>query len=144
MPPVLGWAAMTGAVPAQALLLFLIIFAWTPPHFWSLALFRGEDYRRAGLPMLPVTHGEDYTRLHVFFYTLLLSAVTGLPVLVGLCGWIYALSAFGLNAIYIAKAFLLWRRPSVEGARSAFAWSILYLTLLFASMLLDHGLPIPF
>ena len=143
MPPVLGWAAMTGQVAPQALLLFLIIFAWTPPHFWSLALYRGDDYRRAGLPMLPVTHGEDYTRLHVLLYTLLLSAVTGLPVLVGMSGWVYALAALGLNARFIGKAYWLWRRPSIAGARSTFAWSISYLTLLFAALLVDHRLMIP-
>ncbi len=140
MPPVLGWAAMTGGVGHEALLLFLIIFAWTPPHFWSLALYRRNDYARAGLPMLPVTHGEDYTRLHILFYTVLLAAVTGLPVATGMCGPLYTLIAVGLNAVFLGFAWRLFRNYSDALARRTFAWSILYLSLLFAALLADHWL----
>lgn len=138
MPPVLGWAAMTGGVGHEALLLFLVIYAWTPPHFWSLALYRRHEYARAGLPMLPVTHGEHYTRLHILFYTLLLAAVTGLPLATGMSGLLYAAVAVGLNAIFLAHAWRLFRRYSDDLARRTFAWSILYLSLLFAALLLDH------
>ena len=138
MPPLLGWAAMTGQVGHEALLLFLIVFAWTPPHFWSLALYRKDDYARAGLPMLPVTHGERYTCLHILFYTLLLAAVTLLPVATGMCGGLYALAALWLNALFIGHAWRLYRDYSPERARRAFAWSILYLSLLFAALLVDH------
>lgn len=143
MPPVLGWAAMTGAVNHEALLLFLIIYAWTPPHFWSLALYRRNDYARAGLPMLPVTHGEAYTRLHILFYTLLLAAVTGLPLATGMSGGFYAVAAVALNGIFLTYAWRLFRHYSDDLARRTFAWSILYLSLLFAALLLDHWLPIP-
>lgn len=142
MPPVLGWAAMTGAVNHEALLLFLIIYAWTPPHFWSLALYRRNDYARAGLPMLPVTHGENYTRLHILFYTLLLAAVTGLPVATGMSGGLYAVAAVGLNGVFLTYAWRLFRHYSDALARRTFAWSILYLSLLFAALLLDHWLPV--
>ena len=138
MPPVLGWAAMTGGINHEALLLFLIIFAWTPPHFWSLALYRRTEYARAGLPMLPVTHGEAYTRLHILFYTLLLAAVTGLPLATGMSGGLYAVAALGLNAVFLAYAWRLFRHYSDALARRTFAWSILYLSLLFAALLLDH------
>lgn len=138
MPPVLGWAAMSGGVGHEALLLFLIIFAWTPPHFWSLALYRRTEYARAGLPMLPVTHGEYYTRLHILFYTLLLAAVTGLPLATGMSGGLYAVMAAGLNGIFLAHAWRLFRHYSDALARRTFAWSILYLSLLFAALLLDH------
>jgi len=142
MPPVLGWAAMTGSVDHQALLLFLIIFAWTPPHFWSLALYRRTEYARAGLPMLPVTHGEHYTRLHILFYTLLLAAVTGLPLATGMSGLLYSVVAVVLNAVYLGYAWRLYRRYSDDLAKRAFAWSILYLSLLFAALLLDHWFPV--
>ncbi|NTV94767.1 MAG: protoheme IX farnesyltransferase, partial [Thiobacillus sp.] len=140
MPPLLGWAAMTGQVGPEALLLFLIVYAWTPPHFWSLALYRKEDYARAGLPMLPVTHGEDYTRLHILFYTLLLAAVTALPVAVGMSGGLYAAAALVLNAVFLAYAWRLWRDGDAAMARRAFAWSIRYLGWLFAALLVDHWL----
>jgi protoheme IX farnesyltransferase len=141
MPPVLGWAAMTGTVNHEALLLFLIIFAWTPPHFWSLALYRRNDYARSGLPMLPLTHGEAYTRLHILLYTLLLTAVTGLPLATGMSGTLYAIFAASLDGMFLAYAWRLYRHYSDALARRTFAWSILYLSLLFSALLLDHWLP---
>ena len=140
MPPVLGWAAMRGEVGYEALLLCLIIFLWTPPHFWALALYRTEDYRKAGLPMLPVTHGSEFTRLHVFLYTLILLAATLLPYLTGMSGWIYLLSALVLGLIFCTYAFVLWRSYSDLLARKTFWFSIWYLSLLFAALLLDHYL----
>jgi protoheme IX farnesyltransferase len=141
MPPVLGWAAMTGHADANAWLLCLIIFLWTPPHFWALALYRTEDYRKAGLPMLPVTHGPDFTKLHVFLYTLVLFAGTLLPFVSGLSGWFYLASAVILGALFSAYAFKLWRHYSDELARRTFRFSILYLSLLFAALLVDHYIP---
>jgi protoheme IX farnesyltransferase len=138
MPPVLGWTAATGEVSHDALLLFLIIFAWTPPHFWALALYRKDEYARAGLPMLPVTHGEKFTRLHVLFYTLILLAVSVLPVTTGMSGWIYLVVALALGVIFIAHGWGLWRDYSDALARRTFRYSIWYLSLLFAAMLLDH------
>jgi protoheme IX farnesyltransferase len=138
MPPVLGWAAMRGEASADAWLLCLIIFLWTPPHFWALALYRTEDYRRAGLPMLPVTHGPDFTRLHVFLYTLLLFAATLLPFVSGLSGLLYLGCAVVLGAMFSGYAFKLWRAYSDELARRTFRFSILYLSLLFAALLVDH------
>ncbi|MGQ5523561.1 heme o synthase [Chitinimonas sp. PSY-7] len=143
MPPILGWAAVTGTVSHDALILFLIIFAWTPPHFWALALYRREEYAKAGLPMLPVTHGEAFTRLHVLLYTLILTAVTLLPVATGMSGWIYLLAAVVLDVIFLVYAWRIWRNYSDALARSAFRYSILYLSLLFAALLLDHYLPFP-
>ncbi|PHV11616.1 heme o synthase [Chitinimonas sp. BJB300] len=143
MPPILGWAAVTGTVSHDALILFLIIFTWTPPHFWALALYRREEYAKAGLPMLPVTHGEAFTRLHVLLYTLILTAVTLLPVATGMAGWIYLLAALVLDAVFLAYAWRIWRKYSDALARSAFRYSILYLSLLFAALLLDHYLPYP-
>jgi protoheme IX farnesyltransferase len=140
MPPVLGWAAMTGEVSAQSLLLCLIIFLWTPPHFWALALYRVEDYRRSGLPMLPVTHGSEFTRLHVFLYTLVLFAATLLPVLIGMSGWIYLLAAVVLGVWLCALAWKLWRHYSDALARRTFWFSIWHLAGLFAALLLDHYL----
>ncbi|MBT9566906.1 MAG: protoheme IX farnesyltransferase [Thiobacillus sp.] len=143
MPPVLGWAAATGEIHHDALLLFLIIFAWTPPHFWALALYRREEYAKAGLPMLPVTHGEAYTRLHVLLYTLLLFAVTMLPVGTGMGGWIYLVSALLLGARFIHYGWRLHRAYSDELAKETFRFSIWYLSLLFAAMLVDHYVPLP-
>ena len=140
MPPVLGWAAMTGDVGPEALILFLIIFLWTPPHFWALALYRAEDYRRSGLPMLPVTHGSEFTRLHVFLYTLVLFAATLLPFISGMSGWFYLASAIVLGALFIAYAWKLWRGYSDALARKTFRFSILHLSLLFAALLVDHYL----
>ncbi len=140
MPPVLGWAAITGEVSADACLLFLIIFAWTPPHFWALALYRTQDYARAGLPMLPVTHGQAFTRLHVLLYTLILVAVTLLPFATGMSGWLYLVAVAALDLVFLAYAWLLWRDYSDALARRTFRYSILYLFLLFAALLADHYL----
>jgi heme o synthase len=140
MPPVLGWAAVTGEVSADALILFLIIFAWTPPHFWALALYRTEDYARAGLPMLPVTHGSEYTRLSVLLYTLILFGVTLLPFATRMSGWIYLASAVVLGGGFIAHAWRLYRNYSDPLARKTFRFSILYLFMLFAALLVDHYL----
>ncbi len=140
MPPVLGWAALRGEVGPEALMLCLIIFLWTPPHFWALALYRVEDYRRAGLPMLPVTHGNEFTRLQVLLYTFVLFAATLLPFVFGMSGVIYLVSAVLLGAGFIAYAWKLWRHYSDTLARSTFRFSILHLSLLFAALLLDHYL----
>ncbi|MFT3735946.1 MAG: heme o synthase [Rhodocyclaceae bacterium] len=140
MPPVLGWAAITGDVSADACLLFLIIFAWTPPHFWALALYRTKEYAAAGLPMLPVTHGAEFTRLQVLLYTFILTAVTLLPFVTQMSGWIYLTSAIVLNAIFIAYAWRLLREYSDELAKRTFRFSILYLSLIFAALLVDHYL----
>lgn len=140
MPPVLGWAAMRGDAGPEAWLLCLIIFLWTPPHFWALALYRAEDYRAAGLPMLPITHGAELTRLHVFLYTLILFAGTLLPFIYGMSGWLYLVSAVLLGAGFIAYAFKLWRNYSDALARQTFRFSIWHLSLLFAALLLDHYL----
>jgi protoheme IX farnesyltransferase len=140
MPPVLGWAAMTGEVGTEALLLALIIFAWTPPHFWALALYRVEDYRRAGLPMLPVTHGNEFTRLQVLLYTFVLFAATLLPFTYRMSGWIYLAAALVLGGLFIAYAWRLWRTYSDALARRTFRFSIWHLSLLFAALLLDHWL----
>lgn len=143
MPPVLGWAAMTNAVTAEALVLFLIIFLWTPPHFWALALYRVEDYRQSGLPMLPVTHGSAFTRLHILLYTLILLAACLLPYLLHMSGWLYLLAALVLNAGFIAHAWRLWRSYSEQQARKTFRFSLIHLSLLFAAMLVDHYLVRP-
>lgn len=140
MPPVLGWAAMTGEVGPEAMILCLIIFLWTPPHFWALALYRAEDYRRAGLPMLPITHGPEFTRLQVLLYTLVLFAATLLPFVQGMSGWLYFVSAIVLGARFIQLAFQLWRRYSDALARRTFRFSIWHLSLLFAALLADHYL----
>jgi heme o synthase len=138
MPPVLGWAAVTGDVSYQALLLFLIIFAWTPPHFWSLALYRKHEYTNAGVPMLPVTHGDKFTRLHVLLYTLILVAVTLLPFATHMSGLIYVAAAIALDAVFLYYAIRIYRDYSDRLAYSTFRFSILYLTLLFAALLIDH------
>jgi heme o synthase len=138
MPPVLGWAAMRNDVGPEALMLCLIIFLWTPPHFWALALYRAEDYRKSGLPMLPITHGAEFTRLQVLLYTLVLFAATLLPFTYRMSGWIYLISAFVLGLVFIAYAFQLWRDYSDALARRTFRFSILYLSLLFSALLLDH------
>ncbi len=140
MPPVLGWAAIRGDVGAEALILCLIIFLWTPPHFWALALYRAEDYRKAGLPMLPVTHGAAFTQLHVFLYTLVLFAATLLPVISGMSGSIYLVSAVALGVGFTGYAWKLWRNYSDALARKTFRFSIWHLMLLFAALLVDHYL----
>jgi len=138
MPPVLGWAAVTGSVATEALLLFLIIFAWTPPHFWALALYRTEDFAKAGLPMLPVTHGHRFTRLYVLLYTLVLFASALLPFAYGMSGWIYLAAAVALNGVFVAYAVRLYVRYTDALARRTFRYSIAYLALLFAALLVDH------
>jgi heme o synthase len=138
MPPVLGWAAVTGEISHDALLLFLIIFAWTPPHFWSLALYRKHEYAKAGIPMLPVTHGDRFTRLHVLLYTLILIAVSLLPFTTTMSGWPYLLSACALGGIYLYYAVRIYVDYSDRLAQRAFRYSIIYLAALFAALLLDH------
>ena len=142
MPPVLGWAAMTGQVGPEALILFLIIFIWTPPHFWALALDRVEDYRKSGLPMLPVTHGSEFTRLQILLYTFVLLAACLLPFVHGMSGWFYLAAAVVLNAGFIAYAWLLWRGYSDALARKTFRFSLIHLSLLFAALLVDHYLKV--
>jgi len=141
MPPALGWAAATGSVPLQAWLLVLIIFLWTPPHFWALAMARRDDYARSGLPMLPVTHGMAYTGMCVWRYSLLLAAGAALPWAVGMSGLPYLGAAAVLNAVFLRYGWLVHKRYTDEIARKAFAWSIVYLALLFAALLVDHYLP---
>ncbi len=138
MPPVLGWAAVTGDVPFQALLLFLIIFAWTPPHFWALALYRKNEYAKAGVPMLPVTHGDEFTRLHVLLYTVILIAVTLLPFATRMSGVFYLVSVLLLDAVFLYYAIRIYRDYSDRLAQTTFRYSILYLMLLFTALLLDH------
>jgi protoheme IX farnesyltransferase len=138
MPPVLGWAAVTADVSPEALLLFLIIFAWTPPHFWALALYRTEDFAKAGLPMLPVTHGQRFTRLYVLLYTLVLFASSLLPFAYGMSGSIYLAAALTLSGVFVAYAVRLYVAYSDALARRTFRYSIAYLALLFAALLVDH------
>jgi heme o synthase len=140
MPPVLGWAAMTGDVGPPALILFLIIFLWTPPHFWALALYRVEDYRKSGLPMLPVTHGNEFTRLQIFLYTLVLFAACLMPFAYGMSSWLYLAVAVALSFGFSWYGFRLWRRYSDELARETFRFSLVHLSVLFAALLVDHYL----
>lgn len=140
MPPVLGWAAMAGNVGPEALILFLIIFLWTPPHFWALALYRVEDYRKSGLPMLPVTHGNEFTQLMVLLYTFILLAACLLPFVYGMSSWLYLVVAVVLNAGFILHAWYLWRDYSDLLARKTFRFSLIHLSLLFAALLIDHYL----
>jgi protoheme IX farnesyltransferase len=129
---------VTGAVPGDAWILVLIIFVWTPPHFWALALYRRKDYENAGLPMLPVTHGEAYTRLHILLYTVILFAVTLMPFISGMSGIVYLASAVLLGAVFLAYAWKIYREYSDDLARKTFRYSIVYLSLLFAALLIDH------
>ena len=140
MPPVLGWTAVTGDVSAYALLLFLIIFTWTPPHFWALALYRTDDYAKAGLPMLPVTHGAKFTRLHVLLYTIILFACTLLPFATGMSGIVYLVAALALGIRFLHHAIRIYIDYSDPLAQKTFRFSIAYLALLFAAMLVDHYL----
>jgi len=142
MPPLLGWAAITGDVTFQPLLLFVIIFAWTPPHFWALALYRRNEYARAGVPMLPVTHGEAFTRLHLLLYTLLLVAATLLPFATGMAGFFYLGSALVLDGVFIGYALMIWRRYSDALAKRTFGYSIFFLAMIFAALMVDHYLPL--
>jgi protoheme IX farnesyltransferase len=137
-PPVLGWAAVTNSVDANALLLFLIIFTWTPPHFWALAIARKDEYARVGIPMLPVTHGVPFTRLQILLYTVLLALVTLLPFLTGMSGFIYLVAALLLNGAFLRLAWRLQRAPQDELAMRVFGFSITYLCLLFGALLVDH------
>ena len=143
MPPVLGWAAVTGEVSADALLLFLIIFTWTPPHFWALALYRKNEYAKAGMPMLPVTHGDQFTQLHVLLYTIIMSAATFLPVASGMGGLVYLCATIVLDGVFLYYAYQIWRNYSEALAKRTFAYSILYLSLLFAALLVDHYFNVP-
>ena len=140
MPPVLGWAAMTGDVGPEALILFLIIFLWTPPHFWALALYRVEDYRKSGLPMLPVTHGNEFTRLQILLYTWVLLAACLMPFIYRMSGWFYLVSALILNLMFCFYGWALWREYSDALARKTFRFSLIHLSLLFAALLIDHYL----
>jgi protoheme IX farnesyltransferase len=140
MPPVLGWAAMTGGVGPEALILFLIIFLWTPPHFWALALYRVEEYRKSGLPMLPVTHGSEFTRLQIFLYTLVLFAACLLPFVYGMSSWLYLVVAVGLSLGFCGYGACLLRRYSDALSRKTFRFSLIHLSALFAALLLDHYL----
>lgn len=140
MPPALGWAAIADSVPAEAWLLVLIIFVWTPPHFWALALYRSHDYARAGLPMLPVTHGQQFTRLHILLYSVALLATTLLPYIVQMNGWLYLASAVALGVMFIYYSWKLYKHYSDELSRKLFRFSIMYLSLLFLALLIDHWL----
>jgi heme o synthase len=140
MPPVLGWAAMTGDVGPEALILFLIIFLWTPPHFWALALYRVEEYRKSGLPMLPVTHGSEFTRLQIFLYTLVLFAACLLPFVQGMSSWLYLAVAVVLSVGFCWYALRLMRNYSDALARETFRYSLIHLSVLFAALLIDHYL----
>jgi protoheme IX farnesyltransferase len=137
-PPVLGWTAVTGEVSADALLLFLIIFCWTPPHFWALALYRRNEYASAGVPMLPVTHGNRFTRLHILLYTVLLAAVSIMPFATQMSGWVYLVGAVILNGQFVLYAVRLYLSYSDALSRRTFVFSIQYLAMLFALMLIDH------
>ena len=143
IPPILGWTAVTGALHPYALQLCLIIFVWTPPHFWALAIFRRDDYARAEIPMLPVTHGVVFTRWHILFYTILLTLVTLLPALTGMSGWIYLAGAAGLDMVFLWYAVRLLNPPDELYAMKVFKYSIWYLMLLFAFLLVDHWLVHP-
>jgi len=138
MPPVLGWAAVTGSVGAEALILFLIIFIWTPPHFWSLALYRTNDFAKAGLPMLPVTHGRRYTQLQIVLYTCALVAVSLLPYAIRMSGILYLAAALGLGMVFLGYTVRLYRAYSDALARATFKYSIYYLAALFSALLIDH------
>jgi heme o synthase len=138
MPPVLGWAAIANDIAPMAWVLVLIIFLWTPPHFWALALYRVEDYKKSGLPMLPVTHGSQFTRLQMVLYTVLTVAATMIPIAIGASRWIYGVSALALGAAFLGYVIALYRNYSDVLAKKTFKFSILYLMLLFAALLIDH------
>jgi len=138
MPPALGWAAVANDVPMEAWILVLIIFVWTPPHFWALALYRRDDYAKSGLPMLPVTHGIQFTQFHIWLYTIILVATTMLPFAVQMSGLIYLASAIVLGGIFLWYAWQVYRHYTDLIARKTFAYSIIYLSLLFAALLVDH------
>jgi protoheme IX farnesyltransferase len=141
-PPLLGWTAVTGSVDPGALLLFLIIFTWTPPHFWALAIHRADDYKKVGMPMLPVTHGKDYTRLQILLYTVLLFVVTLLPFSYGMSGWLYLVGAVALNLMFMVYAVRLYHDDNEKLPMKTFGFSIVYLMILFALLLVDHYVPL--
>lgn len=140
MPPLLGWAAVTGTVEPGALILVLIIFAWTPPHFWALAIHRKDEYAKTGIPMLPVTHGEHLTKLHIILYTVIMILVTLLPYLIGMSGPLYLLAAIVLGLAFLGWSLLLLLRPKPSTAMDTFRYSIVYLMVLFVVLLVDHYL----
>ena len=140
MPPVLGWTAVSNQVAPEALILFLIIFAWTPPHFWALALYRRKEYEKIGMPMLPVTHGEEFTRLHILLYTIILVTITMMPYFHGMSGWVYLVAAIGLDIGFMYYVIKLYLRYSDALAMKTFKFSITYLAALFAALLIDHYL----
>ena len=140
MPPVLGWAAVANDVSAAPLLLFLIIFAWTPPHFWALALYRQEDYEKSGLPMLPVTHGREFTLLHMLLYTWLMLAVSLLPFAIRMNSWLYAVAALVLGLRFVQLVSQLRKNYTDQKSRAVFRYSLSYLALLFGALLADHYL----
>lgn len=140
MPPILGWAAVTNSIPPEALILFLIIFSWTPPHFWALALYRRNEYAKSGLPMLPITHGEEFTRLHILLYTIILVTVSLMPFTIGMSGFLYLAGAVVLDAGFLYYVIKLYRTYSDALAKKTFGYSIFYLTALFALLLADHFL----
>ena len=142
MPPALGWAAIANDVPMQAWILVLIIFVWTPPHFWALALYRRDDYAKSGLPMLPITHGLKFTQFHIWLYTIVLVATSMLPFIVHMSGLIYLVSASVLGLIFLWYAWRIYQHYTDLIARKAFTYSIIYLSLLFAALLVDHYLPL--
>ena len=140
MPPLLGWAAVTGTIDGGALILVLIIFAWTPPHFWALAIHRKDEYAKSGVPMLPVTHGEHVTKVHIIIYTLMLVVVSVFPFFSGMSGLLYLISALALGAGFIVWSGLLMFTPKPSTAMDTFRYSILYLALLFIALVVDHYL----
>ncbi|MFC3034850.1 heme o synthase [Pseudoalteromonas fenneropenaei] len=138
MPPLLGWVSETGALAAEPWLLVMIVFTWTPPHFWALAIARRQDYARANVPMLPVTHGVEFTKLCILIYTIILTLVCVLPYLIGMSGWVYLASACVLNGMFLQKAVELWRRGNDQMAMRVFRFSILHLLLLFVALFIDR------
>ncbi|MEX2469733.1 MAG: heme o synthase [Pseudohongiellaceae bacterium] len=140
MPPLLGWSAVTGTIEPGALILVLIIFAWTPPHFWALAIHRKDEYAKSGVPMLPVTHGEYVTKVHILVYTVILVAVSVLPFFTGMNSWPYLVAALALGAGFLGWATVLMYRPSPTTAMATFRYSIIYLALLFVALVVDHYL----
>jgi heme o synthase len=140
MPPLLGWVAITNDIGAPAIVMFLIVFIWTPPHFWALAMYRVEDYKKSGLPMLPVTHGLKFTGLNVWLYTVLLVACTVLPFIIRMSGYVYLVSALALGAVFLRYSWLVWKQYTDAIARKTFKYSIWYLLALFAALLVDHYL----
>lgn len=138
MPPLLGWAAVTGTIEPGALILVLIIFAWTPPHFWALAIHRKEEYAKTGIPMLPVTHGEQLTKIHIILYTVILLLVSVMPWLIGMSGLLYLMAAVVLGTGFLAWSLVLLFKPGRNTAMDTFKYSIIYLMVLFPVLMVDH------